>query len=176
GSCPNIACLPSKNIVHSARVASLASRATEFGLELGSYKIDMAGVQRRKQKMVQDSVQEHLDLFRASGAELIMGSARFTAPRIVEVSLNGGGTRAIVADRVFLNLGSRAVIPDVPGAAASKPMTHIELLDLERLPEHLVVAGGGYVGLELAQAMGRFGSRVNGHAHRWARGRPEGPA
>jgi pyruvate/2-oxoglutarate dehydrogenase complex dihydrolipoamide dehydrogenase (E3) component len=160
GSCPNIACLPSKNIVHSARVASLASRAAEFGLELGSYKIEMAGVQRRKRKMVQDSVQEHLDLFRASGAELIMGSARFTAPRTVEVSLNDGGTRLIAGDRVFLNLGSRAVIPDVPGAAASRPMTHIELLDLERLPEHLVVAGGGYVGLELAQAMRRFGSRV----------------
>jgi pyruvate/2-oxoglutarate dehydrogenase complex dihydrolipoamide dehydrogenase (E3) component len=160
GSCPNIACLPSKNIVHSAKVASFAGRAAEFGLELGSLKINMAGVQHRKRKMVQDSVQEHLDLFRASGAELIMGSARFAGPRTVEVSLNDGGTRTIVGARVFLNLGSRAVIPDVPGAAAAKPMTHIELLDLERLPEHLVVAGGGYVGLELAQAMRRFGSRV----------------
>ena len=75
-----------------------------------------------------------------------MGSARFIAPRTVEVSLNDG-TRVIAGDRVFLNLGSRAVIPDVPGAAAAKPMTHIQLLDLERLPEHLIVIGGGYVGL-----------------------------
>jgi pyruvate/2-oxoglutarate dehydrogenase complex dihydrolipoamide dehydrogenase (E3) component len=160
GSCPNIACLPSKNIVHSAKVASLARRAAEFGLELGSFTIDMAGVQRRKRKMVEAEIQAHLGLYKASGAELIMGSARFAAPRTVEVSLNGGGTHVIASDRVFLNLGSRAAIPDVPGAVASKPMTHIELLDLERLPEHLVVIGGGYVGLELSQAMRRFGARV----------------
>src|SRR4029077_2857443 len=80
--------------------------------------------------------------------------------RTVEVSLNDGATRVIAGDRVFLNLGSRAVIPDVPGAAAAKPMTHIQLLDLELLPEHLIVIGGGYVGLELSQAMRRFGSKV----------------
>jgi pyruvate/2-oxoglutarate dehydrogenase complex dihydrolipoamide dehydrogenase (E3) component len=160
GSCPNIACLPSKNIVHSAKVASFARRAAEFGLELGSFKIDMAGVQRRKRKMVEDEIQGHLNLYKASGAELIMGSARFIAQRTVEVSLNDGGTRLIAGDRVFLNLGSRATIPDVPGAAAAKPMTHIQLLDLDRLPEHLIAIGGGYVGLELSQAMRRFGSRV----------------
>ena len=160
GSCPNIACLPSKNMVHSAKVASFARRAAEFGLELGSFRIDMAGVQRRKRKTVEEEIQGHLSLYKASGAELIMGSARFTAPRTVEVSLNDGGTRVIVGDRVFLNLGSRAVIPDLPGAAASNPMTHIQLLDLDRLPQHLVVIGGGYVGLELSQAMRRFGSRV----------------
>ena len=160
GSCPNIACLPSKNIVHSAKVASFARRAAEFGLELGSFRTDMAGVQRRKRKMVEGEIQGHLSLYKASGAELIMGSARFTAPRTVEVSLNDGGTRVISGDRVFLNLGSRAVVPDVPGAAAAKPMTHIQLLDLERIPEHLIVIGGGYVGLELSQAMRRFGSRV----------------
>jgi pyruvate/2-oxoglutarate dehydrogenase complex dihydrolipoamide dehydrogenase (E3) component len=160
GSCPNIACLPSKNIVHSAKVASFARRAAEFGLELGSFAINMAGVQRRKRKMVEAEIQGHLNLYKASGAELIMGSARFMAPRTVEVSLNSGGTRVIAGDRVFLNVGSRAAIPDVPGVAASKPMTHIELLDLDRLPHHLIVIGGGYVGLELSQAMRRFGSRV----------------
>jgi pyruvate/2-oxoglutarate dehydrogenase complex dihydrolipoamide dehydrogenase (E3) component len=160
GSCPNIACLPSKNIVHSAKVASFAGRAAEFGLELGPYRIDMAGVQRRKRKMVEGLIQMHLDRYHASGAELIMGTGRFVAPRTVEVSLNGGGTRVVEGERVFLNLGSRAVIPDTPGVAASRPMTHIELLDLERLPEQLIVMGGGYVGVELAQAMRRFGSRV----------------
>ena len=160
GSCPNIACLPSKNIVHSAKVASFARRAAEFGLELGSLRIDMAGVQRRKRKMVDGEIQGHLNLYKASGAELIMGSARFIAPRTVEVSLNDGGTRVIAGNRVFLNLGSRALIPNIPGAAAAKPMTHIQLLDLDRLPQHLVVIGGGYVGLELSQAMRRFGSRV----------------
>jgi pyruvate/2-oxoglutarate dehydrogenase complex dihydrolipoamide dehydrogenase (E3) component len=160
GSCPNIACLPSKNIVHSAKVASFARRAAEFGLELGPFTIDMAGVQYRKRKMVEEEIQGHLNLYKASGAELIMGSARFIAPRTVEVSLNDGGTRVIAGNRVFLNLGSRAVIPDVPGAAAAKPMTHIQLLDLDRLAQHLIVIGGGYVGLELSQAMRRFGSRV----------------
>lgn len=160
GSCPNIACLPSKNIIRSAKVASFAKRAEEFGQEQGIVRTNMAGVQRRKRKMVEKMIQDHLDRYKASGAELIMGAARFVAPKTVEVALNGGGTRTIAGERVFLNLGTRATIPDVPGLADSKPMTHIEALDLERLPEHLVVAGGGYVGLEMAQAMRRFGSRV----------------
>ena len=83
GSCPNIACLPSKNIVHSAKVASFARRAAEFGLELGPFTIDMAAVQRRKRKMVESEIQGHLNLYKASGAELIMGSARFVAPKTV---------------------------------------------------------------------------------------------
>jgi pyruvate/2-oxoglutarate dehydrogenase complex dihydrolipoamide dehydrogenase (E3) component len=160
GSCPNIACLPSKNVIRSAKVASFAKRGAEFGLEIGSLSVNMAGVQRRKRKMVEDLIQVHLDRYKASGAELIMATARFVARGAVEVSLNGGGSRVIAGERVFLNLGTRATIPDVPGLAASQPMTHVEALDLDRLPEHLVVLGGGYVGLELGQAMRRFGSRV----------------
>jgi pyruvate/2-oxoglutarate dehydrogenase complex dihydrolipoamide dehydrogenase (E3) component len=160
GSCPNIACLPSKNIIHSAKVASLAGRAEEFGLELGSLSVNMQGVQRRKRKMVADLIDLHIDRYTSSGAELIMGSARFVGPRTVEVSLSSGGTRVIAGERVFLNLGTHAAIPDVPGLMESQPMTHVEALDLDRLPEHLVVLGGGYVGLELAQAFRRFGSRV----------------
>jgi pyruvate/2-oxoglutarate dehydrogenase complex dihydrolipoamide dehydrogenase (E3) component len=160
GSCPNVACLPSKNIIRSASVASLAKRGEEFGLELGSVRTNMPGVQRRKRKMVEAMIQNHLDRYKASGAELIMGTARFVAPKTVEVALNGGKTKALAGERVFLNLGTHATIPDVPGLAASAPMTHVEALDLDRLPEHLVVVGGGYVGLEMAQAMRRFGSRV----------------
>jgi pyruvate/2-oxoglutarate dehydrogenase complex dihydrolipoamide dehydrogenase (E3) component len=160
GSCPNIACLPSKNIIHSAKVASFARRAEEFGLELGSLSVNMQGIQGRKRKMVEDLIQLHLDRYKASGAELIMGSAQFVGPRTVEVSLRGGDSRVISGERVFLNLGTHAAIPDVPGLVASQPMTHVEALDLDRLPEHLVVLGGGYVGLELAQAFRRFGSRV----------------
>ena len=89
----------------------------------------------------------------ASGVELIMGEGRFVAPRAVEISLNHGGSRRIFGDRVFLVLGSRATMPQVPGLAAANPMTHIEALDLDRLPARLIVMGGGYVGLELAQAM-----------------------
>jgi pyruvate/2-oxoglutarate dehydrogenase complex dihydrolipoamide dehydrogenase (E3) component len=160
GSCPNIACLPSKNVIHSAKVASFAHRGTEFGLQIDSLQINMAGVQRRKRNMVQDLINVHLERYKSSGAELIMGTARFMAPRTVEVALNAGGKRLISGERVFLNLGTRAAIPDVPGLAASQPLTHVEALDLERLPDHLIVLGGGYVGLELAQAMRRFGARV----------------
>jgi pyruvate/2-oxoglutarate dehydrogenase complex dihydrolipoamide dehydrogenase (E3) component len=110
--------------------------------------------------MVDGLRQLHLDRYQASGAELIMGEARFTAARTVDVELLSGGTRTIRGERVFLDLGTHATLPDLPGLAAAGPMTHVELLDLDRLPEHLVVMGGGYVGLELAQAMRRLGSRV----------------
>jgi pyruvate/2-oxoglutarate dehydrogenase complex dihydrolipoamide dehydrogenase (E3) component len=89
-----------------------------------------------------------------------MGQAAFIAPMTVEVKLNEGGTRTIEAERMFLNLGTRATIPPVPGLLEARPLTHIELLELDRVPEHLIVIGGGYVGLEFAQAYRRFGSRV----------------
>jgi pyruvate/2-oxoglutarate dehydrogenase complex dihydrolipoamide dehydrogenase (E3) component len=160
GSCPNIACLPSKNIIYSAKVASLAKRGAEFGLEMDSLTVNMAGVQRRKREMVEGLHQMHAERTAASGMQLIMGEGRFVATRTVEVALNDGGTRRVEGERVFLVLGSRATMPDVRGLADARPMTHIEALDLDRLPAHLVVIGGGYVGLELAQAMRRFGSRV----------------
>jgi pyruvate/2-oxoglutarate dehydrogenase complex dihydrolipoamide dehydrogenase (E3) component len=160
GSCPNIACLPSKDIIHSAKVRSFTRRAAEFGVELESAVTNMKGVQARKRAMVDGLRQLHLDRFRASGAELIMGEARFVGERTIEVELTAGGQRRITGERVFLDLGTHATVPDVPGLVAAEPMTHVELLDLDRLPEHLVVVGGGYVGLELAQAMRRFGAQV----------------
>jgi pyruvate/2-oxoglutarate dehydrogenase complex dihydrolipoamide dehydrogenase (E3) component len=160
GSCPNIACLPSKNIIHSAKVRSFSMRAAEFGVELESAVTSMKGVQARKRAMVDSLRQLHLDRYRASGAELIMGQARFVGERTVDVELAHGGQRRITGERVFLDLGTHATVPDVLGLVAARPMTHVELLDLDRLPEHLIVIGGGYVGLELAQAMRRFGARV----------------
>src|SRR5229473_3130318 len=103
----------------------------------------------------------HLDRYKASGAELIMGTGRFIAAKTIEVKLNDGGTRVLTGDRVALNLGTHATIPDIPGLAAAEPLTNVETLELERLPDHLIVLGGGYVGLELAQAYRRFGSRVS---------------
>lgn len=160
GSCPNIACLPSKNIIYSAKVRSLAARHAEFGLETGPMRTRMKSVRDRKRAMVDGLRTLHLDRYHASGAELIMGQAQFTAPRTVEVDLADGGTRRIGGERVFLNLGTHATLPDVPGLVSAEPMTHVELLELDRLPEHVIVMGGGFVGLELAQAMRRFGSRV----------------
>src|SRR5262245_6522089 len=160
GSCPNVACMPSKNVIHSAKVASYFRRAAEFGIAPGDWKIDMAGVYDRKRAMVDGEVEAHLRKYRESGAELIMGSGRFVGPRTIEVALNAGGTRTLRGRTVVINTGSRARIDDTPGLAESRPLTHVEALDLVRLPEHLVVLGGGYVGLELAQALRRLGSRV----------------
>ena len=89
-----------------------------------------------------------------------MGAGRFVAPKTLEVRLNDGGTRVLTGERVFLNVGTHAAIPNIPGLAAARPLTHIEALELDYLPAHLIVLGGGYVGLELAQAYRRFGSRV----------------
>jgi len=160
GACPNVACMPSKNVIYSAKAVSLVDPKTGLGVTTGQLGVDMAGVARRKRQMVEGLVEMHLANFKASGAELIMGEARFTEPKTVEVALNGGGSRQLRGQRVFLGLGSRAAVPDVPGLAAAEPMTHVEALNLERLPKHLIVLGGGYVGLEFAQAMRRFGSRV----------------
>jgi pyruvate/2-oxoglutarate dehydrogenase complex dihydrolipoamide dehydrogenase (E3) component len=160
GSCPNVACLPSKNVIYSAKAVSLVQPGTGLGVTIGSVTADMPAVVRRKRQMVDRLVELHQNNFKASGTELVMGEARFTAPKTIEVKLNEGGTRLLRGNRVFVNVGTRASIPDVPGLAAAGPMTHIEALNLERLPGHLVVLGGGYVGLEFAQAMRRFGSRV----------------
>lgn len=160
GACPNIACLPSKNIIRGATVAELTRRASEFGIKTAPVEIEMTGVRQRKRKMVADLITIHQDRYKASGAELIMGEARFTGPHTVEVHLKDGGTRLLEGDRIFLNVGTRAAIPEIPGLKEAKPVTHVEALELDRVPKHLVVLGGGFVGLELGQAMRRFGSRV----------------
>ena len=161
GSCPNTNCLPSKNEIWSAKVADLVHHADRFGMMTGSTATNMKKVLARKRDMVEGLIAMHLDNYKASGAELIMGTGRFIAPKTIEVSLNDGGTRVLTGDRVALNLGTHATIPDIPHLAAAKPLTNIEALELDRLPDHLVVIGGGYVGLELAQAYRRFGSRVS---------------
>src|SRR5712671_880392 len=120
----------------------------------------MTAVRRRKREMVERQVARHLQNYKASGTELIMGSGRFRAPKTLEVTLNDGGKRVLAADKVFLNVGTHAAIPNVPGLDAARPLTHVEALELDYLPPHLIVIGGGYVGLEFAQAYRRFGSDV----------------
>src|SRR5438094_10294296 len=139
GSCPNINCLPSKNEIWSAKVADLVHHAADFGLVTGPYKTDMRRVLERKRDMVEAEVAAHLENYKASGAQLIMGTGRFVAPKTVEVRLNDGGTRVVAGDRVFLNVGTRATMPVIPGLADCRPLTNIELLELDRVPEHLVV-------------------------------------
>ena len=154
GSCPNIACLPTKN------VADFVRHARDFGSGTAPASLDMAEVRARKRRMVEGLVSMHMDKYKESGAELVFGEGSFVAPKTIQVRLNNGGVRTLHGDRVFLNLGTHAAIPDIPGLRAAKPLTHVEALELDRLPSHLIVLGGGYVGLEFAQAFVRFGSRV----------------
>lgn len=160
GSCPNVACLPSKNVIHGAKVADHFRRGAEFGIAGGDWKVDMAAVRDRKRKMVDGLVALHLEKYRESGAELVMGHGRFVATKTIEVALNSGGTRTLRGQTVIIDTGSRARLDDTPGLAESRPLTHVEALDLDQLPGHLIILGGGYVGLELAQAFRRFGGRV----------------
>jgi pyruvate/2-oxoglutarate dehydrogenase complex dihydrolipoamide dehydrogenase (E3) component len=160
GSCPNVNCLPSKNEIWSAHAAQTVAHAAEFGVTTGPVSVDMAKVLQRKRAMVEGQIADHLQRYEASGAELIMGNARVVGPKTVVVLLNQGGTRLLGAGKLFLNLGTHATLPPVPGLADAQPLTNIEALELDRLPGHLVVLGGGYVGLELAQAYRRFGSPV----------------
>jgi pyruvate/2-oxoglutarate dehydrogenase complex dihydrolipoamide dehydrogenase (E3) component len=160
GACPNIACLPSKNVIHSAQVASDFERGVEFGMLTDKWSVSMPRVRARKREMVEGLLQMHRDNFARNKVEVVMGQGRFISERTLKVSLNGGGERVLHADQVFINVGTRAEIPNLPGMAEASPLTHVEALELDVVPEHLLILGGGYVGLEFAQAMRRLGSRV----------------
>jgi pyruvate/2-oxoglutarate dehydrogenase complex dihydrolipoamide dehydrogenase (E3) component len=170
GSCPNINCLPSKNEIWSAKVSHLLRHGEQYGAASGRGSTNMAAVRKRKRDMVEGMVALALQAYKDSGAELIMGSGRFLAPKTLEIRLNDGGVRVLSGDRLFLNVGTRATIPDVPGMRAAGPLTNIEALELDYVPRHLLVLGAGYVGLELAQAFRRFGSEVTviEHGHQIA--------
>jgi pyruvate/2-oxoglutarate dehydrogenase complex dihydrolipoamide dehydrogenase (E3) component len=154
GSCPAVACLPTKNEIWSAQ------HAGDFGTQTGPVSTDLSKVLQRKRDMVQREVEAHLRFYQSSGAELVMGSGRLVAPKTIEVTLNQGGTRTLTGTQLVINVGSHAAIPDIAGLAAAKPLTHIEALEINQQPAHLIVLGGGYIGIELAQAFRRFGSRV----------------
>src|SRR5580698_4568682 len=160
GSCPNIACLPSKNIIHSAKVASYFRRSEEFGITCDGFAIDMAGVRERKRSMVRGLNDMYMENYRNTGAEFILGTGRFLAPRTVEVTLADGATRQLRGANVIVSTGTRAALEAIPGLAEAQPLTHVEALELDEIPEHLLVVGGGYVGVEMSQAMRRFGSKV----------------
>src|SRR5260370_38361014 len=142
------------------KVTGLVRRAATFGLRLGPWTVDMAGVRQRKREMVDGLIAIHQARFAIEGLEFILGEGRFTGPKAIDVRLTQGGTRRLEAECVFLNLGTHAAIPDISGLSDAAPLTHVERLELDRLPAHLIVLGGGYVGLEMAQAFQRFGRRV----------------
>lgn len=153
GSCPNIAC-------HSAKVASYFRRSKEFGITHDGFTINMSGVRERKRKMVRGLNYMYMENYRHTGAEFILGTGRFVAPRTVEVALADGTTRQLRGTNVIVSTGTHATLEAIPGLKEAQPLTHIEALELDEIPEHLLVIGGGYIGVELSQAMRRFGSKV----------------
>src|SRR4030088_2498241 len=157
GSCPNIACLPSKNIIHSAKVVDYFRRRKEFGIAHDGFTIEMSGVRDRKRKMVVGLNEMYTENYRQTGAEFILGTGRFVAPRTVEAALPDGSTRQLRGTNVIVSTGTRATLEAIPGLAEAQPLTHVEALELGQVPEHLLVIGGGYVGVELSKAMRRFG-------------------
>lgn len=160
GSCPAVACLPSKNEIWSARVAHLVRNADHFGTHTTGVATDMAKVRERKQHMVDEEIRFHLAMYKQTGAELIMGNGRFIGPKTIEIALNDGGTQVVHGTEVVINVGSRATMPDIPGLLNAGALTHIEALELDEVPAHLLILGGGYTGVEMAQAYRRFGGAV----------------
>jgi len=160
GSCPNIACLPSKNIIHSASVANSVGHAAEYGTQISAFSVAMKAVQARKRAMVENLTEMHSQRFASSGATLVFGHGCFVDTRTLELTAEDGKSRQLSGRQIFLDVGAFATHPAIPGLTNAKPMTHVELLELEHCPPHLLILGGGYLALEFAQAMRRLGSVV----------------
>jgi pyruvate/2-oxoglutarate dehydrogenase complex dihydrolipoamide dehydrogenase (E3) component len=167
GTCVNRGCTPTKTMVASAEVAQHVRRAAEYGVHSAAPSVDMTEVLRRKQRVVEDSRQGNERRIRSAGAELIYGKASFVAPYTLEVCLrerDGASgemrTRRLTADRIFLNTGTRPALPPLPGLDQVPVLDSTGIMDLKIVPEHLLVLGGGYVGLEFGQMFRRFGSQV----------------
>jgi pyruvate/2-oxoglutarate dehydrogenase complex dihydrolipoamide dehydrogenase (E3) component len=156
GTCVNTGCIPTKTLVASAHAAHLARRGAEYGVGTGEITVDMAKVKARKDKiMIDDRSGVESWLEGMKGGTLIRGHARFESPHTISVD-----GRVLEADRIFLNVGGRAVVPDLPGLSDIDYMTNVGVLELDTVPEHLVIIGGSYIALEFAQMYRRFGARV----------------
>ena len=156
GTCVNTGCMPTKTLVASAYAAHQARRSADYGVIAGSVSIDMARVHARSQKISVDARTGNEAWLRGmAGCTFIFGHAQFESARTVRV-----GDRLLEADRIFINVGGRAVVPDMPGVGEVPFFTSSSLLETDVLPEHLVVVGGSYIGLEFAQIYARFGARV----------------
>ncbi|MGQ0657565.1 MAG: mercuric reductase [Chromatiales bacterium] len=162
GTCINVGCTPTKTMVASGRVAYLARRAADYGVRTGAVSVDMAKVRQRKQAIVESfraGSQQRLE--KTEGVSLLFGEASFTGSHALEVRMTGGGSRVLAADRIFINTGGRPEKPPVPGLDQVPVLDSTSIMELDVLPEHLLVLGGGYIGVEFGQMFRRFGSRVS---------------
>ncbi len=161
GTCVNEGCTPTKTMIASARVAHLARRAADYGVEVGDISVDMETVRRRKRDIVESfrsgsrsSVEE------TDGLDLIEGTGHFVDEHTVEVGLNDGGTRTLTADRIVIDTGARPLVPPIDGLGEVDFLTSTSIMELGAVPEHLLILGGGYIGLEFGQMFRRFGAEV----------------
>src|SRR5258708_1842186 len=162
GTCINEGCTPTKTMVESARVAYLARRGADYGVHTGAVTVDMVKVRQRKRDIVdsfRNGSQRRIE--RTAGLDLLMGEAHFTGPKSLEVRLNNGETRQLTANTIFLNVGDRPAKPSIKGVEHVPTLDSTSIMELDTVPEHLLVVGGGYVGLEFGQMFRRFGSQVS---------------
>ena len=157
GTCVNYGCIPTKTLVASAHAAHVARRGAEYGVGIADVTVDMAKVKARKDRIMLGDRHGVEDWIAGMpGCTLIRGHARFVGPKTLRID----DDQTIEADQIFLNVGGRAVVPDIPGLADVEPMTNVGILELDSVPEHLVIIGGSYIALEFAQMYRRFGARV----------------
>jgi pyruvate/2-oxoglutarate dehydrogenase complex dihydrolipoamide dehydrogenase (E3) component len=161
GTCVNTGCIPTKTLVASAHAAHLARRGAEYGVGTGSITVDMAKVKARKDGIMlgdREGLESWLDGM--EGCTVFRGHARFEDPHTLRVATHDGHEVVLHGDRIFLNVGGRAVVPDIPGLAQVEYLTNVSVLELDTVPDHLVIVGGSYIALEFAQMYRRFGARV----------------
>jgi len=161
GTCINDGCTPTKAMVASARAVYQARKANELGVEIGSVKIDFKKIKQRKDDIVmQFRSSSEKGIKNTKGLELIFGTARFSGRKELTISLNQGGEEEVSADWIFINTGAKTTIPEIEGLTEVDYLTSTTILDIEAVPEHLVVIGGNYIGLEFGQMFNRFGSKI----------------
>src|SRR5260370_3465178 len=161
GTCINYGCTPTKTMFNSARVAYLARRAADFGVHSGDVRVDMKEVRERKQRVVEEFRESGLKgIKKTENLDLFTGDARFTDTHTIEVKLNDGATRVLTAEKIFINTGGRPAKPNLEGLDEVPTLDSTSIMELDELPEHLLVLGGGYIGLEFGQMFRRFGSQV----------------
>lgn len=160
GTCINEGCTPTKTMIASARIAYLARRASDYGVDAGPVSVDMRAVRRRKQAIVDGWRANGERRLRQANVDLHMGEARFLGPRMLEVTLLAGGTRVLEAEKIFINTGAVPAVPPVKGLDGVPFLDSTGIMELDEIPKHLLVLGGGYVAVEFGQMFRRFGSDV----------------
>ena len=161
GTCINEGCTPTKTMVASARVAYLAKRGADYGVQTGPVTVDMIKVRQRKRDIVESfRTGDQRRIETTEGVDLLMGETSFTGPKTLEVHLNNGETRELTASTILINAGARPAQPSVAGIEEVTTLDSTSIMELDEVPEHLLIVGGGYIGLEFGQMFRRFGSQV----------------